>query len=185
MKGLLVATFSGIMSAGMSYGLAAGTPIADYALAHGAPSFFPKLPVLIIVLAGGFTSNVIWCVLLNIKNKSGRDYINTGTVVVDGKKERVPILSNYLFSAIAGTTWYFQFFFYQMGETRMGEYKFSSWTLHMASIIIFSTLWGVALHEWKGSSKRTHVLIAIGLAILIASTIVIGYGNYLDIPAGK
>jgi len=36
-----------------------------------------------------------------------------------------------------------------MGETQMGRYKFSSWTLHMASIIIFSTLWGIALHEWK------------------------------------
>jgi hypothetical protein len=32
-----------------------------------------------------------------------------------------------------------QFFFYTMGETQMGRFKFSSWTLHMASIIIFST----------------------------------------------
>ena len=51
-------------------------------------------------------------------------------------------LWNYLLCALAGTTWYFQFFFYTMGETQMGRYKFSSWTLHMASIIIFSTLVG-------------------------------------------
>ena len=49
---------------------------------------------------------------------------------------RVPILGNYLFSALAGTTWCFQFFFYSMGETQMGKYNFASWTLHMASIII-------------------------------------------------
>jgi L-rhamnose-H+ transport protein len=49
----------------------------------------------------------------------------------------------------------------------------------MASIIIFSTLWGIALHEWKGTSKRTHVLIGIGLAVLIGSTAIVGYGNYL------
>jgi L-rhamnose-H+ transport protein len=49
----------------------------------------------------------------------------------------------------------------------------------MASIIIFSTRWGIALKEWKGSSARTHVLIAGGLATLIASTIIIGWGNYL------
>ena len=42
-----------------------------------------------------------------------------------------------------------------MGETQMGRYKFSSWTLHMASIIIFSSLWGIALHEWRGASRRT------------------------------
>ena len=61
------------------------------------------------------------------------------------------MLANYLFWALAGTTWYFQFFFYTMGETQMGSYRFSSWTLHMASIIIFSTLWGIALKEWKGA----------------------------------
>jgi hypothetical protein len=78
-----------------------------------------------------------------------------------------------------------QFFFYTMGETQMGEFKFSSWTLHMASIIIFSTLWGVALHEWRGSSKKTHWLIAFGLFVLIVSTVVVGYGNYLKPTQGK
>ena len=29
----------------------------------------------------------------------------------------------------------------------MGEYKFSSWMLHMASIIIFSSIWGITLLE--------------------------------------
>jgi L-rhamnose-H+ transport protein len=67
---------------------------------------------------------------------------------------RVPILANYLFSGLAGTTWYMQFFFYTMGETQMGRFKFSSWTLHMASIIIFSTLWGITLKEWRGASRR-------------------------------
>lgn len=90
------------------------------------------------------------------------------------------MLNNYFFAALAGVTWYLQFFFYGMGETRMGEaFKFSSWTMHMASIIIFSTLWGIALKEWKGTSKRTHVLVGLGLALLIVSTIVVGYGNYL------
>jgi L-rhamnose-H+ transport protein len=98
--------------------------------------------------------------------------------------EKVPLLANYFFSALAGATWYMQFFFYSMGETQMGEYKFSSWTLHMASIIIFSTLWGIALKEWRGSSLRTHVLIAVGLLVLIASTIIVGYGNYMSTIIG-
>jgi L-rhamnose-H+ transport protein len=89
------------------------------------------------------------------------------------------IWPNYLFSALAGVTWYLQFFFYGMGQTKMGKYDFSSWTLHMASIIIFSTLWGIGLKEWRGTSKKTHLLIGIGLAVLILSTIGVGYGNYL------
>jgi L-rhamnose-H+ transport protein len=68
----------------------------------------------------------------------------------------------------------------------MGKYDFSSWTLHMASIMIFGTLWGVALKDWKGSSKRTHVLIAIGLVVLVGSTVIVGYGNYLGtLPASR
>jgi L-rhamnose-H+ transport protein len=72
-----------------------------------------------------------------------------------------------------------QFFFYTMGETQMGAYKFSSWTIHMASIIIFSTLWGIGLKEWKGAGRLSIGLLTVGLAVLIGSTIIIGYGNYL------
>lgn len=178
MKGLLVSTFSGIMSACMAYGMAAGKPMGQLALDKGTPSVFQNLPILIVVLAGGFTTNFIWCLFLNIKNGTWRDYF-TPVAKIDKEEKRVPMLTNYVFAAIAGITWYLQFFFYSMGTTKMGRYDFSSWTLHMASIIIFSTCWGIVLHEWKGSSKKTHALIAIGLAVLIGSTLVVGYGNYL------
>ena len=89
------------------------------------------------------------------------------------------MLSNYLLCALAGTTWYFQFFFYTMGETQMGKYGFSSWTLHMASIIIFSTLWGIALKEWNGTGRRTKWLVFLSLLVLVGSTVIVGYGNYL------
>ena len=89
------------------------------------------------------------------------------------------MLNNYLFSALAGTCWYFQFFFYTMGATQMGKYDFASWTLHMASIIIFSTMWGWIFREWKGSSRKAHLLIAGGIATLVLSTVVIGWGTYL------
>jgi L-rhamnose-H+ transport protein len=49
----------------------------------------------------------------------------------------------------------------------------------MASIIIFATLWGLALKEWHGTSKRTKVLVTLGLLLLISSTVIVGYGNYL------
>ena len=90
---------------------------------------------------------------------------------------------NYLLSISTGLMWYFQFFFYSMGQTKMGKYDFSSWTLHMASIIIFSTIWGVLLKEWKGSSRRTEILVGLGLAVLVLSTFVVGLGNYLKLQA--
>jgi L-rhamnose-H+ transport protein len=71
-----------------------------------------------------------------------------------------------------------------MGQTKMGKYDFSSWTLHMASIIIFSTIWGVLVKEWKGTSLRTRVLVGVGLATLVLSTVIVGYGNFLKAQAG-
>jgi len=206
-KGILVATFSGVMSACFSYGLAAGEPIKEITLAHGTAPLWQGLPVLVVVLLGGFTTNFIWCLFLNLRNKTGGQYFRSqieerasGPIIetaIDAPGEemarqavlssseptRAPLALNYLFCAIAGVTWYFQFFFYTMGESQMGQYKFSSWTLHMASIIIFSTLWGLALSEWKGASRRAMTFLALSLVVLVGSTVIIGYGNYLAVPA--
>jgi L-rhamnose-H+ transport protein len=206
-KGLGLATLSGIMSACFAYGLAAGAPIKALTLKHGTPTLWQGLPVLVVVLIGGFTTNFLWCVALNIRNKTGNQYFTgdsgkytavAGETIVETaidapsremveripttKKQArtaVPMLSNYFFCGLAGTTWYFQFFFYTMGETQMGRYGFSSWTLHMASIIIFSTLWGLGLKEWKGSGRPAMRMLTLSLFLLVGSTVVIGYGNYL------
>jgi L-rhamnose-H+ transport protein len=199
-RGILVATFSGIMSACFAYGLAAGDPIKQITMNHGTAPLWQGLPVLVVVLAGGFTTNFVWCLILHFRNHTGYQYFQSEIRTVDAVPEsgsggqgtavavmtettvRAPMLSNYLFCALAGTTWYLQFFFYSMGETQMGHFRFSSWTLHMASIIIFSTLWGIGLKEWSGTSGRTKLLVGLSLIFLVGSTMVVGYGNYLAAP---
>ena len=172
-KGVCVAVFAGIMSAFMAFAIAAGKPIADCALQCSTHALCQDFPVLIVILAGGFTTNFLWCVLLNLWNRSGRDYVTGG-----GRTLTV----NYLFSALAGITWYFQFFFYTMGKNNMHPYEFSSWTIHMAFIIVFSNLWGIYFREWKGSSRRTHWVVLAGIAVLVVSTVIVGAGNYLAPP---
>jgi L-rhamnose-H+ transport protein len=224
-KGIGVATLSGVMSACFAYGLAAGDPIKVLALKHGTPTLWQGLPVLVVVLIGGFVTNFVWCSVLLIRNKTGHQFFTAWSRQSDHSEEivietavdapsrevvkyivstpehpgqvqlleatpareqtveRVPMLANYLLCALAGTTWYFQFFFYTMGETQMGRYKFSSWTLHMASIIIFSTLWGIGFKEWKGAGTRAGQLLALALFLLVGSTVIVGYGNYLGLAA--
>ncbi len=169
-KGMLVAVFAGVMSACMSFGFAAGEPIAEAALRHGTPELWKNLPIWIVVLFGGFTTNFVWCLGLNIKKGSGWDYVRAKVGA-----ERVPMALNYVLCAAAGTTWYFQFFFYGMGSTKLGEeLKFVSWALHMASIIVFSTLWGIVLREWRGVGARTRRLVWGGIVVLVASMVIIG-----------
>ena len=176
--GLIVATFCGVMSACFAFGLSAGEEIKRLTVEHGTSAVWQGLPVLIVVLAGGFTTNFIWCAILSFRNRSFGEYRR----IPAGQPATASIARNYIYSAIAGFTWYLQFFFYTMGESQMGRrYGFSSWTLHMASIIIFSTLWGIALHEWRGVGMRTRTLVFLTLLVLVSSTAIVGYGNYLSV----
>jgi len=168
-KGVWVALFAGVMSACMALGIAAGKPIGDLAVERGTPDLWRNIPVWIVIMAGGFVTNCVWCVFLSVKNKTAGDYLKGGA----------SLLPNYLFSALAGITWYCQFFFYGMGTTQMGKYDFSSWTIHMAFIIVFSNLWGIQFREWRGAGRKTVTLVWAGIGILVLSTIVVGYGNYL------
>jgi len=209
-KGIAVSILSGIMSACFAYGLAAGKPIGDIArrqlLAHHDADLWQNLPVLVVVLWGGFTTNFIWCLILLVRNRSASQLAGDAAAPEEIHAEVAPLdaavadaavyegivqpprhdrlkaammFTNYTMAVLAGVMWYFQFFFYSMGQTKMGKYDFSSWTLHMASIIIFATIWGFLLKEWRGTSLRARSLVTVGLVLLIASTVVVGYGNYI------
>jgi L-rhamnose-H+ transport protein len=209
-RGIAIAILAGFMSSFFAFGLDAGKPIAALArvqlLANHRLDLWANLPVLIVVLLGGFTTNFIWSAILIFQNGSVRQFagepgINpmraaatSGDTLVDfdpldpSTYDRLAprtLFANYIFAAMAGVIWYFQFFFYSMGQTKMGKYDFSSWTLHMASIIIFATLWGLALREWHGTSIRTKLLVTCGLLLLVGSTVIVGYGNYLHAVFGN
>jgi len=178
------------MSACFAYGLASGKPIAALTrpmlVSYGRALEWQNLPILIVILLGGLTTNFAWCVILMIRNGTVGQFINAKAEIINDESRphyvAASISLNYLLCAAAGIMWYLQFFFYSIGETKMGKYDFSSWTLHMASIIIFSTLWGIYLKEWDGISRKTKILVGLGLAVLVLSTILVGYGNYLNIP---
>ncbi len=169
-KGLIVATISGILSACFNFGIEAGKPMAEAAVAQGFNPLFQNNVTYVVLLWGGLTTNLIWCLILNTINNTFGDYTNQET----------PLLKNYLFSAFAGTVWFLQFFFYGMGESKLGNGA-SSWILHMAFIIFISNMWGFFLKEWKGVRKKTLMTIIAGIAAIIASVILVGYGNSLPI----
>jgi L-rhamnose-H+ transport protein len=171
--GIFVAIVSGVLSACFNFGIEAGKSMADTAneawkvLHPNAGNFlFQNNVIYIVILWGGLTTNFIWCMILNARNKTFSNY-------TDGQK---PLLKNYIFSALAGTTWFLQFFFYGMGESKLGNGA-SSWILHMAFIILIANAWGLLLKEWKGVSKKAIYTVIAGIATIIVSVLVVGYGN--------
>ncbi len=171
-KGLLVGTFCGIMSACFAFGLAAGKPIADSALTNGTDPLWANNAILPVLLIGGFLTNFIWSMILNYKNKAFSNYTD----------RNAPLAGNYAWAFLAGTTWYFQFFFYGMGKSKLGHHlDFASWTLHMSFIIVTGTLWGLYYKEWAGAGKRTMRVLYAGLFLIIFACCLIGLGSYLEI----
>jgi L-rhamnose-H+ transport protein len=168
MKGLAVAITSGVLSSCFNFGIEAGKPMAELAVSMGLNPLFQNNVTYVVLLWGGLTTNFIWCMILNTRNKSFGDYTNSQS----------PLSRNYLFAALAGTTWFMQFFFYGMGESKLGNGA-SSWILHMAFIILVANGWGIALKEWHGVSKKTKTTITIGIATIILSVLIVGYGNAL------
>mgnify|MGYP005855009187 CR=1 FL=1 len=165
-KGLIIAIFSGIMSEFFNFGIEAGKPLADTAVAQGFNPLFQNNVTFVVVLWGGLTTNIIWTTILSLKNRSYGDFVN----------KKTPLLNNYFFAALAGTIWFMQFFFYGMGESKIGNGT-SSWILHMSTIILTANMWGIYRKEWHGTSKLTKVTIATGIGLIIASVFIVGIGN--------
>ena len=165
-KGLLVAVASGILSSCFNFGIEVGKPMAEEAVAQGLNPLYQNNVIYVVLLWGGLTTNLVWSLFLNIRNRSWTDYADPSA----------PLAKNYLFSALAGTTWFLQFFFYGMGESKLGNGA-SSWILHMAFIILVANVWGIALKEWKGVSRKTLVTIVAGNAAIMLSVLLVGYGN--------
>lgn len=173
--GMIVAIVSGVLSACFNFGLEGGQIMATMANdiwkaanPDQGEFLFRNNVVYVVLLWGGLTTNFIWCMILNARNKSFGNYIDKQT----------PLIKNYVFSALAGTTWFLQFFFYGMGESKLGNGP-SSWILHMAFIILIANLWGLVLNEWKMVNKKTRNTMVTGIAIIIISILIVGYGNNL------
>jgi L-rhamnose-H+ transport protein len=174
-KGLIVAIISGVLSACFSFGIEAGTSMGHTAneiwkaANPGQGEFlFRNNVIFVVILWGGLTTNFIWCMILNARNKSFGDYTNA----------KSPLAKNYLLCALGGTMWFLQFFFYGMGESKLGNGA-SSWILHMSFIILVANMWGIVLKEWKGVTQKTRATIIVGILTIIFSVLVVGYGNQL------
>ncbi len=171
--GLIIAAISGVLSAFFSFGIDAGREMGEavreiavtnnYPFVSDGKYLFENNIIFLVILWGGLTTNLLWTLALIFKNKTGGDFVDTKT----------PLLKNYLFCALAGTTWFLQFFFYGMGETKIGNGA-SSWILHMSTIILTANFWGFYRKEWAGVSRKTKTTILLGIGLILLSVIIMG-----------
>lgn len=174
-KGLPLCILAGILSACYSFALDQGQPIADVAEKYGAGGFQGNI-IYLFSNTGAFLVTSVYCIYLHGKFRTFGEYrafVGT-TTLARGKLAR-----NYLLACLTGTMWYMQFFFYGLGHVRMGSFKFSSWAIHMIMLVLISLITGLLMKEWAGTRRRTLVALYTALLILIASVLLLTYGNYL------
>ena len=160
-KGMMVALFSGIASAGMNFGLQGGVPLEAAAANAGVDAKWVGMPVLVIVLWGGFVVNAAWCFWQNAKNHTFVDYLNRGKATNYNVE--------FLWAALAGIIWAGQCAGQEIGEPAMGDMRYISFAIVMGSCVLFSSLLGVFLGEWKGTGAKTRGALVAGLVVLAAS----------------
>lgn len=168
-KGLPLCLLAGILSAAYNLSLEQANPIAAIAAKHGAGNFQGNVKYL-FSNTGAFVTTLFYCLYLHRKQKTFHQFSSAG----NGK-----LGINYLMAFITGILWYGQFFFYGLGHVRMGKYEFTSWAIHMVMLVLFSSLAGLAMKEWKDSSKKTWRLLGLALFILLIAVLALTYGNYI------
>jgi L-rhamnose-H+ transport protein len=172
-KGLLLSLLAGVLSAVYGFSLEAGEPIADVATKLGAGVWRGNV-VYILSNTGAFVTTAIYCLYLHARHRTLGELIE---LPAGAEKANLPL--NFAMAALTGLLWYGQFFFYNLGHVRMGDYKFSSWAIHMIMLVLFSNLIAVLFREWTGCRRRTQFAIALALTVLVVAILVITYGNYL------
>ncbi|MEI8287998.1 MAG: L-rhamnose/proton symporter RhaT [Verrucomicrobiota bacterium] len=175
--GLLLSLLAGVLSAVYGFALEAGEPIADVATAHGAGVFRGNV-VYIFSNTGAFISTAIYCLWLHRKHKTIGEIVE---LPAGAEKSSLPV--NWAMAVMTGCLWYGQFFFYNLGHVRMGNYKFTSWAIHMIMLILFSIVVGVTLREWRGARMTTKTAVGFAFAVLVGAVLMLTWGNHLaEIP---
>jgi L-rhamnose-H+ transport protein len=178
-KGLMLSLLAGVLSAVYGFALESGEPIADVATAHGAGVWRGNV-VYIFSNTGAFLTTAVYCFYLHARHKSLGELIELPA----GQPEAsLPV--NWAMALVTGLFWYGQFFFYNLGHVRMGEFKFTSWAIHMIMLVLISNVVGILLMEWRSSRRLTHRTIAVALTVLIGAVLLLTYGNYLGDLASK
>jgi L-rhamnose-H+ transport protein len=177
LKGLGLSLIAGVLSAVYGFALDVAKPVAQIAESYGAGHWKGNV-IYLTANTGAFVTSMIYCIFLATRNRSFGEFVR----LKEGS-ERASLLRNYIFSIMTGTLWYGQFFFYNLGHVRMGQYEFTSWAIHMIMLVLFSNLTGVFFREWKGCKGRTIMFIVLGLTVLVGAVLMLTYGNYIGSQA--
>lgn len=164
---------SGFTSPMINLAFSKGIEINRAAEQLGASPFAAGMAPVALIMTSGFIVNATYCTYLLTRNQSWKDFGRADTI------------SHWIYGAIMGLLQMSAFLIYSIAASRMDQSTklggtVLGWPVYTACVILVGNLEGLLRGEWKGSDRRTFILLVAGLALLvIATTVVVGLGSYL------
>lgn len=164
--GLLICISSGILSGMLNFSYAFGKPIAEAAQRLGATRDSGLNALWLVALPAGGLLNVGFCAYLMAKRKSA------------ALMYRHVAAMDWVHALVMAGLWTGSVVIYGWGANGLGRLGPSlGWSLWNAILIITTVVCGLLTHEWDGARGRPLHLLLIGIAVLIAGTILLGLGG--------
>ena len=155
---LTIAVVSGVLSSMLNLSLAFGGPIAQAALRSGAYTATVSFAVWPVALAGGFIPNSAYTMWLLSRNRSWKLF---GRGVHDA-----------LLSILMGLLWIGAVAIYGVSTRYLGRFGDSAgWAIYQIAMVLTANIGGVMVGEWKGASRRSLIVLAGGVLVLILATV--------------
>lgn len=158
-RGLLFCTLSGLGAALVALGLQYGSALARAAAQHGASPLWSNNATWLPLMLGGAVPNLVYCLYLLSKNRTGRRFGIAGSGVY------------WLLAAVMALFWFGSTVMYGVASNSLGIVV--AWPAFMSLIVITAMIWGVVTGEWKGSGRRPVRVMYGGLAVLVLSIVVL------------
>ena len=161
--GLIACLVTGSLGTAFIYGFASSTELVKAAEAAGAKPMFAGYLAWAVTFSAGFIANLLYCLYQMRKNQSARALISSGC-----------FLRNTSLAGSMGILWYGGVLMYGMAAARMGRLGPSvGFGLFVSGTILFSTVLGYLIGEWRGASRETirgflkgMLLIIVGIAVM-------------------
>jgi L-rhamnose-H+ transport protein len=164
--GLGICIFTGIFGSNLNLGFVFGSDLQRRSVMLGAHPVTATYAVWALVLGAGFIPNLLYCLYRLARN-------HTWSVFRGAEWVRETFLG-----VAMALLWLGGMVGYGMGATLCGRYGTSvGFVLLAASIILTSNLLGILTGEWKGTSRGTRRRLALGIALIVASVVILNLGG--------
>ena len=163
---LVVCAASGVLSSCANLGFAFTSRVGDEALHLGASAVFATLASWMPVFWGAAAALLLWFGGLQIKRGTWRKNVGPNAP------------HDWMMGVWMGVIWFLATIPYGMGAYYLGRLGTSvGWAVNIASSLLVANVFGFLTREWTGVSPRILSTLYSGLAVLIASIVLLAVGS--------